>query len=163
MPIRPNAYRHYSQTREKKMLTLPNMLTKTQARLKCPDVRKLGSPWFISVGAHGRPDEEQRIRPPQVSVKSWHDLFRASCRAWVWYCLSICHLCPFLMQWQVACSSVLSLLFLSLFFFSFFPGSVTVFPHRFMMKSLIVSEDLRKLLSCFLIFQTLEWKLSFCH
>lgn len=75
--------------------------------------------------------------------------------------------CPFVTCVHLSCSgrllysSVLSLLFLSGIFF--FPGSVTVFPHCFMMKSLIVFEDLRKLLPCLLIFQALEWKLSLCH
>lgn len=85
----------------KNLLALPNMLTKTQARLKCPDMGKLGSAWFVSAGAHGRPDKEQWAHPPQVSVQSWHDLFQASCCDAAWCCVSICHLCPLLMQRQV--------------------------------------------------------------
>lgn len=69
----------------------------------------------------------------------------------------------FTTQLRYLCSLLLGFCLGGLVEVFFFPGSGTVFPHRFMMKSLIVSEDQRKLLSCSLIFQTLEWKLSLCH
>lgn len=78
------------------LLALPNPLTETSARPNC------SKGTFISAGARGRPGEEQWTQPPQVSVQSWYTMFQASCCAQVWYCVAICHLCPFLTQWQVA-------------------------------------------------------------
>lgn len=143
----------------KNLLTLLNLLTNSHTRLKYPGIGKFRATWFMSTD-HRRSGKEQ-TQTFQISVQSWHSLFWPSCCAQAWYCVSICHLRASLMQWQVALQ--LSAVSTISFWYFFFPGSVRVFPHHFMMKSLIVFEDLRKLLSCFLIFQALEWKLSLCH
>lgn len=77
---------------------------------------KLGAAWFIGTGARKKPSEEL-TQTLQISVQSWHNLFWPSCRAQAWYFVSICHLLPSLMQWQVASQlSAVSIISFSYFF-----------------------------------------------
>lgn len=94
-----------------------------------PNTDKVSSAWFAVGGAGGRPEE----RPS--TLRSRHALARSVPGA----CCG-CDQRPSLMERRWLYRSLLSLLLPSVL-----PGSDTVFPHHRMMKSLIVSEDLRKL------------------